>query len=186
MSDPATIRVWHESRFRLADVVATTHVTPHLIRVTIGGEQLRGFASVGFDDHIKVFVPSEGEVLNELPTLGPEGPVFDKVVQPATRGPVAGSKLARIASSTPASAATARESPIARPNTWRLCPWIKTVVVDGGYKRRSIETVQATADRVLGVVKRPEFAKGFLLLPKPWRVEQSIGADDFPPPQVKL
>lgn len=84
MSDRATIRVRHESRFRLADVVATTRVTPHLIRVTIGGEQLR------------------------------------------------------------------------------------------------IEAVQATADRVVDVVKRPEFAKGFLLLPKHWRVEQSIGADGFP------
>lgn len=58
----------------------------------------------------------------------------------------------------------------------RLCPWIKTVVVDGGYKRRFVEAVQATANRVVEVVKRPEFAKGFVLLPKRWRVEQSIGA----------
>ncbi len=46
----------------------------------------------------------------------------------------------------------------------RLCPWIKTVVVDGGYKNRFIDAVQS------------EFAKGFVLLPKRWRVEQSIGA----------
>lgn len=58
----------------------------------------------------------------------------------------------------------------------RLCPWIKTVVVDGGYKNRFLEAVQATANRVVEVVKRPEFAKGFVLLPKRWRVEQSIGA----------
>jgi putative transposase len=58
----------------------------------------------------------------------------------------------------------------------RLCPWIKTVVVDGGYKTRFIESVQASANRVVEVVKRPDFAKGFVLLPKRWRVEQSIGA----------
>lgn len=58
----------------------------------------------------------------------------------------------------------------------RLCPWIKTVVVDGGYKQRFIEAVGAMGNRVVEVVKRPDFAKGFVLLPKRWRVEQSIGA----------
>jgi putative transposase len=58
----------------------------------------------------------------------------------------------------------------------RLCPWIRTVVVDGGYKKTFIEAVQAMAGRVAEVVKRPELAKGFVLLPKRWRVEQSIGA----------
>lgn len=58
----------------------------------------------------------------------------------------------------------------------RLCPWIKTVVVDGGYKNRFIDAVQFGAHRVVEVIKRPEFAKGFVLLPKRWRVEQSIGA----------
>lgn len=58
----------------------------------------------------------------------------------------------------------------------RLCPWIKTVVVDGGYKNRFINAVQAGTDRIVQVVKRPEFTKGFVLLPKRWRVEQSIGA----------
>ena len=58
----------------------------------------------------------------------------------------------------------------------RLCPWIKTIVVDGGYKNRFIEAVQAGSSRIVEVVKRPDFAKGFVLLPKRWRVEQSIGA----------
>nr|CAM77632.1 transposase and inactivated derivatives [Magnetospirillum gryphiswaldense MSR-1] len=49
-------------------------------------------------------------------------------------------------------------------------------MVDGGYKNRFIEAVQAKAGRVVQVVKRPEFSKGFVLLPKRWRVEQSIGA----------
>lgn len=58
----------------------------------------------------------------------------------------------------------------------RLCPWIKTVVVDGGYKNRFIEAVQVGSSRLVEVIKRPELAKGFVLLPKRWRVEQSIGA----------
>ena len=58
----------------------------------------------------------------------------------------------------------------------RLCPWVKTVVVDGGYKKRFADAVQALGGRAVEVVKRPEFAKGFVLLPKRWRVEQSIGA----------
>ena len=58
----------------------------------------------------------------------------------------------------------------------RLCPWIETVVVDGGYKTLFIQTVQAAANRVVEVVKRPDFTKGFVLLPKRWKVEQTIGA----------
>ena len=58
----------------------------------------------------------------------------------------------------------------------RLCPWIRTAVVDGGYKKTFVEAVQAMAGRVAEAVKRPEFAKGFVLLPKRWRVEQSAGA----------
>ena len=58
----------------------------------------------------------------------------------------------------------------------RLFPWIRNVVVDGGYKQRFIKGVQVTAHWVVEMVKRPEFTKGFILLPKRWRVEQSIGA----------
>src|SRR5919202_1581566 len=58
----------------------------------------------------------------------------------------------------------------------RLCPWIETVVVDGAYKTRFIAAVQNGLKRLVEVVKRPDFAQGFVLLPKRWRVEQSIGA----------
>ena len=57
-----------------------------------------------------------------------------------------------------------------------MCPWIKTVVVDGGYKTLFIEAVEATTNRIVEVVKRPDFVKGFVLLPKRWKVEQTIGA----------
>lgn len=58
----------------------------------------------------------------------------------------------------------------------KLYPWSKTVVVEGAYKEGFIEAVRALAGRAVEVVKRPAFAKGFVLLPKRWRVEQSIGA----------
>jgi len=57
----------------------------------------------------------------------------------------------------------------------RLCPWIRTIVVDGGYKSRFIEAVQEKSSRIVEVIKRSQFAKGFVLLPKRWRVEQTIG-----------
>lgn len=84
MSDRTVTRVRHELRLRLLDVVQVARVTPRLIRVTLGGEQLRGFASAGFDDHVKVFVPPQGEVFDSLPALGPEGPIFEAgAVRPA-------------------------------------------------------------------------------------------------------
>ena len=46
-----------------------------------------------------------------------------------------------------------------------LCPCIKTIVVDGGYKNHFIDTVQGTLGRLVEVVKRPEFAKGFCFFP---------------------
>jgi len=58
----------------------------------------------------------------------------------------------------------------------RLCPFVRTVVVDGGDKTTFIDAVKATGNRVVEVVKRPDFAKDFVLLPKRWRVEQTIGA----------
>lgn len=57
----------------------------------------------------------------------------------------------------------------------RLYPWIETVAVDAGYKRRSIEAVRSMANRAVEVVERPDYAKGFVLLPERRRVERSIG-----------
>lgn len=57
----------------------------------------------------------------------------------------------------------------------RLCPWIETIVVDGGYKTRFVEGVQNLCHRTVEVVRRPAFFKGFVLLPKRWRVEQTLG-----------
>jgi putative transposase len=52
----------------------------------------------------------------------------------------------------------------------------KSLGASATFKTRFIESVQVAASRVAAVVKRPDFAKGFVLPPTRWRVEQSIGA----------
>ncbi|WP_353471738.1 siderophore-interacting protein [Salipiger sp. H15] len=47
----------HELKRRTLTVQATERLTPHMIRVTLGGEELEGFTSLGADDHIKLFFP---------------------------------------------------------------------------------------------------------------------------------
>jgi hypothetical protein len=53
---------------------------------------------------------------------------------------------------------------------------VNTVVVDGNDKTTFINAVQAIDKRMFEVLKRAAFAKGCVLLPKRWRVEQIIDA----------
>jgi len=69
-------RVRHELRFRRLAVKTVQRVTPHLIRVTLAGDDLAGFYSPGFDDHVKLFFPDAATGKLSLPTMGPEGPVW--------------------------------------------------------------------------------------------------------------
>ncbi|EHP44556.1 siderophore-interacting protein [Cupriavidus basilensis OR16] len=69
-------RVRHELKMRLLQVVRTQAVSPQLLRVTLAGDNLKGFVSASFDDHIKVFFPAPGQDKPALPALGPNGPVF--------------------------------------------------------------------------------------------------------------
>jgi NADPH-dependent ferric siderophore reductase len=67
--DPlAPRRVRHEPRRRTLQVTRVDRLTPHMIRVTLGGD-LDGFTSLGFDDHVKLFFPNgtgaNGEPLSE-------------------------------------------------------------------------------------------------------------------------
>ena len=56
-ADRTPVRVRHELRFRNLEVRDVTQITPNLVRVTLGGDELAGFVSSGFDDHVKVFFP---------------------------------------------------------------------------------------------------------------------------------
>lgn len=71
--DRAPKRVRQEVRLRSLDVVRAGRIAPNMVRVTLTGEELRGFASVGFDDHVKMFFPRPGQAAPDLPIVGPRG-----------------------------------------------------------------------------------------------------------------
>jgi NADPH-dependent ferric siderophore reductase len=61
---PKIDRVRHELKRRLLDVIRVEHPSSTLIRVVLGGEQVNGFTSLGFDDHVKLIFPgaAAGEI----------------------------------------------------------------------------------------------------------------------------
>ena len=52
---PHVTRVRHETRRRRLTVARVERLPPNLVRIVLRGEELRGFTSLGFDDHVKVF-----------------------------------------------------------------------------------------------------------------------------------
>jgi NADPH-dependent ferric siderophore reductase len=67
-------RVRHEPRRRLLTVKSVERITPHMARVTLGGD-LAGFVSASYDDHVKVFFPLPGRDAPTIPEPGPDGQV---------------------------------------------------------------------------------------------------------------
>lgn len=63
-------RVRHPLKFRLLQVLRTELLSPHLLSVTVTGDDLDDFVSASFDDHVKLFFPAPGESEPVLP--GPE------------------------------------------------------------------------------------------------------------------
>lgn len=78
-------RVRHPLRFRRLTVLRTEQPTPHLIRITLGGPELEGFTSPGFDDHMKLFFPDPQTGVLKLPTAGPDGPIWPEGPKPVAR-----------------------------------------------------------------------------------------------------
>ncbi|MGP3657683.1 siderophore-interacting protein [Burkholderia gladioli] len=72
-TERAVTRVRHTLKRRELTVSRITRVTPHLLRVTLTGEDLDDFVSASFDDHVKVFFPAHGETEAPRPVLGPNG-----------------------------------------------------------------------------------------------------------------
>ncbi len=66
-------RVRHELRRRNVRVVRSTRLTPGMLRITLGGAELQGFYSPGFDDHVKLFFPDPATGEFHAPQLGPNG-----------------------------------------------------------------------------------------------------------------
>jgi NADPH-dependent ferric siderophore reductase len=52
---PRVERVRHETKRRRLNVARVERLPPNMVRVVLSGEELRGFTSLGFDDHVKVF-----------------------------------------------------------------------------------------------------------------------------------
>jgi NADPH-dependent ferric siderophore reductase len=68
-------RIRHETRLRLLEVQAVKQITPMMLRMTLTGDQLEGFTSPGYADHIKIFFPPAGSD-PIVPVLGPDGLAF--------------------------------------------------------------------------------------------------------------
>ncbi len=69
-------RVRHETKLRLLQVRNVAHITPKMVRVVLGGDELAGFVSAAHDDHVKLFFPLPGEDKPALPPLGSNGRAF--------------------------------------------------------------------------------------------------------------
>jgi NADPH-dependent ferric siderophore reductase len=79
-------RVRHELKMRLLQVRDVSRLTPKMVRVVVGGEQLAGFASAAHDDHVKLFFPHPGDDRPVLPVPTPNGPVYPEgAVRPVAR-----------------------------------------------------------------------------------------------------
>lgn len=85
-TDRVARRVRHEVKRRLLEVRDARPLTPKMLRVVLGGDDLTGFVSAAHDDHVKLFFPPPGEEKPAMPTLTPNGPVYPEgVPQPAAR-----------------------------------------------------------------------------------------------------
>jgi len=78
-------RVRHELRRRVLTVQSAERITPNCLRVTLGGADLEGFQSPGFDDHVKLMLPdaASGELV--LPVLGADGTLAPDSPRPTMR-----------------------------------------------------------------------------------------------------
>jgi NADPH-dependent ferric siderophore reductase len=54
---PNVLRIRHELRRRRLTVARVERLPPAMVRIVLQGAELEGFASLGFDDHVKLFFP---------------------------------------------------------------------------------------------------------------------------------
>lgn len=64
---------WYPLQPRTLRVSGVERITPRMIRVVLTGEELEGFRTDNFDDHVKVFLPGEGERTPRLPDMDEQG-----------------------------------------------------------------------------------------------------------------
>lgn len=63
-------------KLRCLDVARVEQLSRSMVRIVLTGAELEGFASLGFDDHVKMFFPLPGETEPNLPVIGPNGLEF--------------------------------------------------------------------------------------------------------------
>lgn len=71
-NQPNITRVRHEVRMRRTTVSHVEMIAPKMKRVVLRSDELRGFTSLGFDDHVKLIFPDADGQLNLAPP-GAEG-----------------------------------------------------------------------------------------------------------------
>lgn len=77
-------RVKNELKFRELTVKSKQKVAECFYRIVLTGDQLAGFSSQGFDDHVKVFFPLGNEKC-AIPEMTSEGIVWPEGPRPAAR-----------------------------------------------------------------------------------------------------
>ncbi|PZD66638.1 siderophore-interacting protein [Pantoea ananatis] len=78
-------RVRNELRFRAIHVAEKTRIAETFWRIVFTGDDLKGFNSPGFDDHIKVFFPPADGAPLALPTINDDGIQWQGGLRPVAR-----------------------------------------------------------------------------------------------------
>ena len=79
-------KLQHPIRTRRLEVRRVVELGPSMRRITLAGDDLAGFLSASFDDHVKLIVPEAAGQEPNVPTLGPNGLVFEEgTAKPAMR-----------------------------------------------------------------------------------------------------
>lgn len=82
----AVQKVQHPIKMRLLTVKRVTELSPSMRRITLTGDDLPGFHSASFDDHVKLLLPATPGERPELPALGERGLVHaEDKPRPVTR-----------------------------------------------------------------------------------------------------
>ena len=66
----------HPIKMRLLQVKRITSLSPSIRRITLSGDDLNGFLSASFEDHIKLFLPDSPGEKPHMPVLGEKGMEF--------------------------------------------------------------------------------------------------------------
>lgn len=66
-------RLRHPLRVRRLRVLHRRRLSPHFVRVGLGGDELQGFVSASFDDHLKLMLPATAGDELVLPVPGADG-----------------------------------------------------------------------------------------------------------------